>query len=346
MQIFTKKALLISALILVSACGVQTMTQDVTTAGKQKGGFLGLSEAAEVSVDTADAFKGIDEVIIGGFLVGFDTYKYNKSQAGGGLMGGGFGGKTTAKSTLKGVSHAQMQSITEAAYQDFVAELKSQGIKVASRSGLVASKDFADTRTYPNPYKNDTSGILKGGNTTYYFAPKALTPTRIFMGDIMDVSGGFAFGNASMGASTYAEKNGAKILHVVLHVNFVNADEQGGWASTSSTIKVGQGLSVSPASHVGVIGGQGGTFSTNIGSITIGQPITSDKKFADVEESTTGTMKTVTAVTNVAGLLGGIGTNHSRDYNFNANASQYRAAVLDAIKDANDVFVGKMAELK
>lgn len=335
------------AATMLTACGGPGATQSVTKAGEAKGGFMGLSTQDSVKVDTADAFKGVEEVVVGGFSVAFDVSTTDSAKAGGGLMGSGFGGKSSAKSKLTGVSDAVMQQITDAAYNDFVAELKAKGYKVADRSAFIKSDDLKDTKVYANPTEDTQGGMLGGGNTTKYFAPSSFGGLRLFQMEIPGTMGGLGFSNAAVGAANYAQKTGKKVVSATYKVDFANAESYGGTFTSSSNVSVGQGLTVVPEyTKIGIVGGQGGTFSTNIGSIKLGQPITSDKEFAKVEDSTTDTDKAVQVATNVVGLLGGVGTNASRKFEFKARPDAYKAATLDSLKKANDALVGKMKELK
>src|SRR5690606_28582023 len=128
-----------------------------------------------------------------GFTVGFDIDATDSVKAGGGLMGSGFGGKATAKSKLVGVDDKVLQAITDAAYNDFVAELKAKGYKVADRSQLTSFEDFKSTKTYPVPYEDTQGGLLGGGTTSKYFAPSSFGGLKLFGGEIPGVTGGIGF---------------------------------------------------------------------------------------------------------------------------------------------------------
>ena len=123
-----KYSLLVALSVSLAACvGGPSASNGVQKRAEAKSGFLGMQKTDAIVATTPAAFKNANNVVIGSFLVGFATYKTDSAKAGGGLTGNGFGGKSTAKSTLNGISDATMQAITDKAYNDFVASLKAKG---------------------------------------------------------------------------------------------------------------------------------------------------------------------------------------------------------------------------
>lgn len=344
-----KIALSVAALVALCACGGTSSQSGVVKAGEAKGGLFNMSRQDDVKVNTGEAFKNVNSVVIGSFMVAFDTKKSQSAKAGGGLMGSGFGGKSTANSDLTGVDDKTMQAITDAAYTDFVARLKAKGYTVADRSALLEHADFKGTTTFPSPYEDTSGGLLSHGTAIKYFSPTALGPIRPFGADIPGVglSAGIGFSNPSVGGAQFAQKTGQKVIHVVYRLSYSNADSYGNSWTSSSAISVGQGLTAVPdATHIGIIGGESGSFSTNVGSVALGQPLTSEKEFAKVNDATSGAAKGIEVATNVIGIMGGVGSNSSRTYTFEADPAKYKAASLDVISQSTDALVGKMASLK
>jgi hypothetical protein len=335
-----------AALLLSGCLGGPSASSGVMQAPESKGGFMGLSKADDVKVMTPKAFAGVDRVVIGNFVVGFATYKTASAKAGGGLTGNGFGGKSTAKSALTGVDDATMQRITDAAYADFVASLEKQGYKIMDRAQLMNYADFKSTTSYPSPMEDSKGGIFGGKSVTKYFAPTSLGAIRSFA-DVPGYMGGFGFGNPMTGAAKFGKETGIKVISAVYVLDFANADAYGGWARSSSSITVGQGLTVVPDyTKISIIGGDAGTFSTANGSLTLGQPVMSDKTFAQVSDATSGAAKGVEVATNIVGILGGIGSNSSREYTFAANPADYQAGSVEALQKANQAFIGKAVALR
>jgi hypothetical protein len=347
----SKKLITISALtlaLLTSACfGGPSATNSVSKGKERSSGLFGMSKADAVSVDNKEAFKAVDKVVIGSFKIGFATYKTDSAKAGGGLSGG-FGGKSTAKSTLVGVDDKTMQSITDQAYQQFVSDLKAKGYTIVDRKELLAHKTFADTKTYPTPYEDSTGGLFGSNSKTKYFSPSAFgDKMHIFMGEIGSTMGGFAFANPAVAAMEYARESGVKVLNVIYVVDYANAEGYGGWASTSSGVEIGQGITIVPEfSRLSLIGNSGGTFSNGNGSIKLGQPLSSEKEFATVKNVNSEAYKAAEVAVNVIGVLGGVGSNSSREYEFTARPADYKLAAAEVTKQANDTFVNTLAGLK
>jgi len=345
--VFKKTLITVSMLSFLAACGGPSATQSVTKAEERSGGFLGLAKNADVKVTTGKAFAGANEVIIGSFVVGFSIKKTDSAKAGGGLMGSGFGGKSTARSLLVGIDDATMQQITDQLYEDFVKGLESRGYTIADRSVLLEHDSFKKTKKLETPYEDNSDGLFGKGSISKYFSPAKLGAISPFMGDISGITGGFGFSNPAVGAAEFANKTGKKVVHAVYVVDFANTEKYGSWATSTSNINVGQGLSVIPEmSKVSIIGGHSGTFSSSNGSIVLGQPTTSDKPFADVVDATSDAAMATEVAANVIGFLGGVGTNKSRSFEFKARPDDFKAATLDAVGQANKALLDKMASLR
>lgn len=328
---------------LICALVTLFMLNGCATGGSGTGGGGLNSGATSVDANTGEAFSDLQKVVIGGFAVGFDTFKTESVKAGGGLLGSGFGGKSTAKSTLTGVDEATMQAITDAAYKDFVRSLREAGYDVVNRKTLLQHESFKDTNTLGNPIKISEGGMLGGGNETLYFAPSSFGGIKPFAGDIPGEVGGYGWSNPSSGAGKFATETSLPVLHIVYNVDFANSESYGGWHTSTSAINVEQGITVTPGrSRMEIIGGQGGTFSSDIGSLALSSPISSDKKFAEIKDATSDTSKAVETVTNVIGTLGGVGSNKSRRFEFAANEKAYKEATLKALENTNALFLKEM----
>lgn len=335
-----KNIVLAVALATLTACAV-SQKDGVMEAETRSGGLFGLSEYDEVEVSTGEAFAGKKQVIIGGFKVGFNESKSLSKQASGGLLGGGFGGRSTGKVKLEGVSDSVRQAIADAAYTSFVAKLKEHGYTVLDRSKFTGSDSYEGAKKYQFPYEADDSGFLSSYGVANYYSPKAFGNEQlVFFGDIPGVTGGFAFGNGNTATSEFANETGTPVLHVSYLVDFAGAGGHAGM--TTSSVEVGQLLSVDQG-NMGIIGGHGGTFSSNIGSVQLGQPVASKKEFATIENTSSDVGVGVETAINIASALVGGGTNHSREFVFHADAAKYTSASLDALNKAMDLMIKKAA---
>ncbi len=335
----SRKAFLpLAFLAAVTACS-PSATNGVTKGQEVHSGPFGMITADSVKVDTSAAFKGLQKVTVGSYTIGFATYKTASAKV--------MKGSSSGHNTLLGIDDATMQKITDESYKNFVADLKAKGYTVVDRSELMANKDFNSTKTYPNPYEDSTSGFFGEASKLKYFAPSSFNGVKIFMGDIVGTMGGFATDSPTVGAAKYFDVSGVKVIHAIYVLDFANNDTSGGLSRWSTQVKIGQGMTVIPtASKLSVSADQGGLMATGNGSITIGQPISSDKEFATVSDKTSDTHMVAEGAANVIATLGGIGGSQSRDFEFQARPKDFKAAASDAIEQANTVLVGKMSELK
>ena len=332
----TALAVLLATTIL-TACSVSS-TSGGTKPKEMSSGLFGMSTAEEVKVDTAAAFKGQSRLVIGGFKVGFIEEKKESQKA-----GSGFGGKSSAHLKMNGITAAHMQQITDAAYADFVAKLKAAGYTVDDRTALISHEDFKDVKADASPLREEAS-FFGSSNTVTYVAPTALGKLY-WVGDATR-TGGFGFANAGVGAAMVADKTKVPVIFVNYLVDFANSDGSGGRWSTTSTLQVGQGVSVPPNMGLWWMGGQGGTFSSNNGSISFGQPVYSTETFGDVVNTSTDAAVGVETALNVATALLGGGTNQSRSFEINADPARYSAVAGKVLADANTKLLNKAASLR
>ena len=323
----------ICAVSALNACAVNAV-EGVMKPTEQSAGLFGLSKASDIKVDNENAFKGADKVVVGSFKVGFFTEKDASSKA-----GSGFGGRASADVDLKGISDSLRQEITNAAYADFLAQLKAKGISVANRADLLADADFKGVKTYDFPYDD---GDIK------YFSPAAIgNKSYFFIGESPDFTGGFGFGNPTVSSVNYVKKSGVKVISALYVVDFVNSEGSGNsrWAS-GARVEVGQGISVTNGSKLVIVGGEGGTFSNPNGSIMLGQSVYSPKQFGTIKNTNSDGYVAAETALNIATALMGAGTNQSRSYEVTADAGKYKSAAMEVIKDTNLAVIGKFGSLK
>lgn len=325
----------VALLLAVTACSVQSTSGG--TAPQSSTGFMGMKkDDFDVSVDKA--FAGRKEVVIGSFKINFIDDKKASAKA-----GMGYGGRSTAALKLNGVDAKLMQKITDAAYADFISKLKANGYTLANRADLLAHPDFKKVNTEKSPFREEASFFGRQVTTTY-FAPTELG--SIYWAGEEGHIGGFGFSNPMMGASVYADKTKIPVLFVSYTVDFANSDGDGGRFASTSSMSVGQGVSIAPGGGINLFGGQGGSFSTNSGHIKLGQPVYSTDTFGEVVNTTSDTYKaTETALNVVSAVLGG-GTNITRKFEINADPAKYQAVTGKVLAETNAKLVGKMASLR
>lgn len=344
-----KLPLLTALLLTVSACAVSSKQTGVMQAQERSGGLFGMTKNAAVEVQSPEVFKGKNDIVIGGFKVGFNESKRLQNKASGLLGGSGFGGKSTGLVKLENIDDATRQKITDEIYNSFVADLKAKGYNVKTYNEYAASEQFKSAKTSDFPYVNDSSGMLSSYGVTKYFSPASIGSKQpVYIGEIPatgSFGAGFNFSNPAVAAGEYAAKNKTAVINVAYLVDFAGA---GGHAGiTSSSLEVGQLLSVDQG-HFGLVSGPaGGTFSAaSSGNLTLGQPVASEKEFAEVVNTTSDAEAGLETATNVLTAVLGGGTNQTREFVFKADKAKYEEAALDALKKTNNLFLSKLAELK
>ena len=335
--------LMVGLLFLMTAC-VTASSEPVKPAGGA--GFLGI-KSDDIEVDTEKAFKGADEVVIGSFKVGFVEYKKASATAGGGfLSGGGFGGKSKAKIRLSGVSDETKQAITNAAYEDFVVMLQNAGYTVIDRERLMGSEPFSQAETYPAPYQTEDSALAMYCTLNYY-VPSGFQGVHFFMQDGISGVGGWGMKYPNSAAIEFAAQSGIRVLAINLLVDFANTEGSGGSFRSTSSVTVGEGLSVRHGSGLQFIGGHMGTFSTANGRVYLGQPVYSTENYADeVADVTPEGNKVVEGAVNVLSAVLGGGANVTKEFEVRADQEKYSQIVSSLIKDADQAIVDTMSRLR
>lgn len=324
----------------LSACAAVTSTDEVKKPSEQRAGFMGLSVADDIKVEREGPFKGVERVAIGSFKVGFVHGKVESRRA-----GRGFGGNATAGVKLSGVDESQMQAITDAAYADFTSRMTKAGYTVVKREELQAQPDFAKARPEASPQRK--SGSFFGDPTEMTtFAPSSHGDLYWFDGESIHNSGGFGFSNATTAAMTQYGKSGIKVLSVYYVIDFAGADGYGGSFRTSSSVQVGQALTLAPGGGVTILGGEGRVVANHFSHIKLGQPLYAEEKFGTMVQTTSDAAKGVETGVNVIRALAGIGTNQRRDFEVQADIERYRTLSEGLLTQANGKLVDRMASLR
>lgn len=280
------------------------------------------------------ALTGLRQAVVGSFAVGFLTERTDRAKAGGGLMGGGFGGKSTAKSRLEGLADSDFQAATEAAYTVFLEQIGARGVTLADRQALVSAYG-SKVKPLPNGDERDMITGRDDRAKARLFSPAALGGPVVLQEWLgMLSAGGFNFNtsviNASMAAKAYAKSSGQAVINVLLLVDFANADTYGGWFRNSSAVNVKSSLAAFPEVSQLVVFSPGG----KTGSVVLKEPVAMGGDYGTFADSTSGTAKTVETITNVIGILGGIGSNKSRKYTMTADPGRWREGVDGVSKEA------------
>jgi len=332
---------MLSVLALITQGCAVSSTNQVTKPGEVKGGFMGLSKTAEVTVTQPKTLKNqSDKVIIGSFKVGFITEGKVKAVAKGGMFSGSIHqGKATARVNLVGMTDELMKKIANDAYQQMVQELQTAGYTVLAADELTGQPEYAALQAAgeTGPQKEIPVNLLGGGKVDYV-APDGMN-VIYFVGE-KKVAFLSSMDTYNL-AADLSEATGANVLSVNYIVNFANAETHGGFKMTAG-VKVGQGLSLVSGSSIGFYKGK----KAFAGALALGQPVYSEKEFATIEKVTSKVEKAVGTAVNMASALLGGGTSQSEEYNFNVVPEQFTAGAVEITTKTNHKLVAKLAEYR
>lgn len=327
---------------LLSAVAVLAMlAQPVTVAAKDQ-------EPVKIA-GPANA-KGVTTVTVGAFNVGFIFESIDQTQASGGLMGA-FGGTTKAKSELVGVTPAMMQSITDAAYADFVSQLGARGYSVQPAANLFAHSALAKTKSQEVPL--DINIALEKGSKgkATYFKPTALPSLLMIPGDFMgsgmsSIGINMAAGQANMALSSYAKDAGVGVIDVVYLIDFSQQKRPG--AFSFGGLQVNSALSVSADySRITLIAPSG-----KQSVITVKTPVGVEGEFIEKSDASSGADKAMQSTANVAGGLaavagfGGLRFGKTRKFEFAAKPGNYEEGAAKAASLASEMLLGRLGALR
>ena len=308
------------------------------------------ADPAPLKVTKPEAAKGVQTVVIGAFNVGFLFESVDSGKATGGLIGA-FGGATSAKSVLVGVTPAMMQAVVDAAYADFTAQLGAKGYTVADSATMFSSAAFERVKPGASPLEASIVLEKNSKGKTDYYKPSALPGLVTLPGDVTPsgLSGmgiTMASGMTAYGMAQHAKTSGQAVIDVVYLIDFSNAKRPG--AFSFGGIKVNSGMAVvAEYSKLSVVAPNGKT-----AIILLKQPVAVEGEFATMEDTTGGFNKGSQAALNVlSGLggafgMGGAKFGNTRKFTFTAKPGAYEEGATKAATLANAKVVEQLAALR
>ncbi len=308
---------------------------------------LAAKEQEAVKVTSPNNLIGTQKVTIGQFTIGFLIERRDSAKAGGGLMGSGFGGRSTVRSTLAGYTPEELQQLADAAYTDFVAKLTASGFEVTDRAALAAFPEIAGLASEPGPKEVTTVTGRDDKAKVLLVSASQTAPLRLLPGDYQPSGfGGIGMALAGIKSITalanFAKESSTRIVNVVYYIDFADSDEYGGAWTSSSSVRVNGSLALLPnQSKLSVLSGD-----TKSGVLVLNKPVAVGGDFFDKADAMGGTEKAANALGNVIGLLGGVGTNSSKKFTFTARPGAYAAGVTQATGEANTLLTEKLATLR
>lgn len=288
----------------------------VQEAQKKKSGFIIKRAIDDIKVDGKEkSLKGKTKIIIPFFRLNFVTDdKYRNS------VGGATSTSTSkVKSSLEGVEPEVMQRVTDEMYADLIAQLQRAGYEVVSNDLLNGSEKY---QKLDDEYPEVKKDVVK-------VTPSGLTFPGRFRDPAPDIS----------------EDLDALVLKADFDVDFlvINRNESRfNLLKDKSHVDVTQGVNA-----VGVITVYAEDKMT---TITVQQPVTSQRPFGVLSDETSALSKVNDVAVFASGWVTGQGLGSkrqtSRDFDVIADNNQYRLAVGDVFVQINRKVADILKELR
>lgn len=316
-----KKVLMVCvASLLVSACA----------------GIAAKKQPDPVVITNASALAGKQEVVLGDFRVSFVTYDNTTAKSESPMFSADRGyARSSLRATLVGVSDDIMQSLTDAAYSDFVARLAASGYSVADSAVLASNAEWQKMKRLGSPQKDAAvlGGLIGRSQESATFAPSGK--------DMVAYNG-----NDKMPFHAYlaADQLGRPILSVHYKVHFVYFGSETDYTSNrgieykgaeySAQVSAGQGVQVVPGSSVEWMVGAAGTFANPNATVAIGAPVLIPGAYGRSADATTNTQKAVNMFSSAVGMVTG-GSSSAKDIEITADPQAYADNAKKALLEAN-----------
>jgi hypothetical protein len=327
---------LISTSAMVSAAGILGRALHRLETGKKDNGPPGGS----VKVSKAENFKGVTQVVIGQFTVGY--FVKNVNYGGNSLFSSASGVKTVGD--LSGVDAATFQATTDAAFEDFKKQLAAHGITVVEPTAYLNNQ----YRVKATPEEQGVGAKVQldesdHAEATLYWPSQmgrrdnAMTTTGLGM---MNMKGAQSMSWTLMGEKDFAKTTGIPVLNVQLLIDFAGPLKVAKGAS-DLYMKSAARIAISNyGSQVSMIRGTDGVMSGG-GKIILQSPIVQEGNFADFSGKDTN------KAGRIIGGLAGLNVQSKAKFHFEVtDPAAYQTTVLGATSKAADLFIGQMQTLR
>jgi hypothetical protein len=237
-----------------------------------------------VDVKSIRGAKGAKRVIVPGYRVIFTTRTKVVARAEDWLGGVGGGSSSGAKATMEvvlgNVDFPTLQTVADAAYADFIDELKSNGVEVVPLETITASAAFQKMKMTGSTAAKPYTKRSRDGKTDYIVVSPTAIPLWFtnFDGDISDQGMGQTNIRAVM---TMARELDALALFPIMHVDFASVGGSGGKFARRASVAARAAVYANPAYTLFYIANEkGGAFARMTDSIGVegdpGEFVTAD----------------------------------------------------------------------
>ncbi len=203
-----------------------------------------------VDVKSLKAMKGVKRVAVPGYRVIFTTRSKVTANAEDWLGGVGGGKSSGAKATMEvvlgNVDFATLQKITDAAYADFIDDLKAAGIEVVPLETMTASPSFAKMKMTGSTADKPYTKRSRDAKTHYLVASPSAIPLwfSVYDGDISDQGMSQTNMRAVM---SMAKELDALMLFPIMHVDFASLGASGGKFARRASVTAKAAIYANPA---------------------------------------------------------------------------------------------------
>lgn len=218
-----------------------------------------------VDVKSLKAAKGAKRIAVPGYRVIFTTRSKAVANAEDWLGGVGGGRSSGAKASMEvvlgNVDFPTLQGIVDAAYADFLDELKAGGIEVVSPEAVAATPSYAKLKITGSSAEKPYTKRSRDAKTHYLVVSPSSIPLWFtnWDGDISDQ--GMSQNNikALYGVSKELD---AMLLFPIMHVDFASLGSSGGKFARRASVTAKAAIYVNPAYTLFYLGNdKGATFA-------------------------------------------------------------------------------------
>lgn len=204
-----------------------------------------------VDVKSLRAAKGVKRVAVPGYRVIFTTRSKVTANAEDwlGSVGSGrssSGAKASMEVVLGNVDFATLQKITDAAYADFLADLKEGGFDVVPLETITASESFKKFKMTGSTAEKPYTKRSRDAKTDYLVTSPTAIPLWFTNGD-GDVSDQGMSQTNTRAILAMAKELDALILHPIMHIDFAALGASGGKFARRAAVSAKAAIYTNPA---------------------------------------------------------------------------------------------------
>jgi hypothetical protein len=293
-----------------------------------------------VKVSKPENFKGVTQVVIGQFSVGY--FVKNVNYGDNAVFSSASGVKTVGD--LSGVDATTFQSTTDAVFEEFKKQLAAHGITVVDPAAYASDPNRA--RLKPDPQGVGAKVQLAESDhaqATVYWPSQlgrrdnVMTITGLGM---MNIANAQDMSATLLGEKSFAKSSGIPVMNVQLLIDFAEPLKTSqGFGGTN--VQSGARIAISNyGSQLTMIQGGDGLMSSG-GKIVLQGPIVQEGNFAD------GSVRDTNRAARIIGGLAGLNVQGSAKFHFVvSDQAAYRDTVAAAASKAATLFLDQMQTLR